>query len=205
MPPRPWENWREVMIIVKPETVVKWRKEGFRLYWRRKSKPPVERPQIDKEIRVLIRRMSSENSLWGAPRVRSVLRILGFEVAERTVAKYRIKNTKPPSQTWKAFLVNHARQIAAFDFFTAPTIKFRELYCFVILLHARRCVVHFNGAEHPTAEWTARQIIEAFPDNEAPRYLKRVRIEADCRQPLGIRHRAQSRRPLIQASGLPSQ
>jgi len=170
---RPRKNRLEGIINVKAETVVKLRKEGSRLYWRWKSKPPVGLPQIDKKIRVLIQRMSHENPLWGAPRIQSGLRPLGFEVAERTVANYRIKNARPPSQTWKAFLANHAKQIASVEFFTAPTIKFRNLYCFVTLLHARRRVVHFNGGGRPAGEWTARQIIEAFSDNEVPRYLSR--------------------------------
>jgi putative transposase len=150
---------------VKPETVVKWHKQGFRLYWRWKSKVPIGRPQIDREIRELIRRMSHENPLWGVPRIQAELRLLGFEVAERTVAKYRVRSKKPPSQTWKTFLANHANQIAAVDFFTVPTFKFRNLYCFVILLHARRRVIHFNVTEHPTAEWTAQQIDERVCHN----------------------------------------
>jgi putative transposase len=172
---RLWKSWREVLVIVKPETVVKWHRGGFRLYWRWKSKAPIGRPQIDKEIRELIRRMSRENPLWGVPRIQSELRLLGFEVAERTVAKYRMKNAKPPSQTWKTFLANHAKQIAAVDFFTVHTMSFRILYCFIILLHDRRKVVHFNVTAHPTAVWTAQQMIEAFPDNDAPKYLVRDR------------------------------
>jgi putative transposase len=172
---RLWEDWREVLIIVKPNTVVKWHREGFRIYWKWKSRAPVGRPRIDKDIRDLIRRMSHENPLWGTPRLQAELRLLGFEIAERTVAKYRVRSKKPPSQTWKTFLANHAKQIAAVDFLTVPTIKFRNLYCFVILLHDRRQVVHFNVTAHPTAEWTAQQIIEAFPDNEAPKYLLRDR------------------------------
>jgi putative transposase len=131
----------------------------------------IGRPPIDKEIRDLIRRISRENPLWGAPRIQSELHLLGFNVTERTVAKYRIKHDKPPSQTWRTFLTNHANQIAAVDFFTIPTINFRNLYCFVILLHDRRKVAHFNVTGHPTAEWTAQQIIDAFPDEEAPKYL----------------------------------
>src|SRR5215510_12715965 len=104
-----WKDWRDALIIVKPETVLKWHREGFRLDWRWKSKAPIGRPKIDLEIRELIRRMSRENPLWGAPRIQSELRLLGFEVAERTVAKYRIKHVKPPSQTWKTFLANHAK------------------------------------------------------------------------------------------------
>ena len=164
-----------MLIIVKPETVIKWHREGFRLYWRWKSKAPIGRPQVDKEIRELIRRISRENPLWGVPRIQSELRLLGFNVTEKTVAKYRVRRSVPPSQTWKTFLANHANQIASVDFFTIPTINFRLLYCFIILLHDRRKVVHFNVTQHPTAEWTAQQIIEAFPDDTTPRYLLRDR------------------------------
>jgi putative transposase len=112
-----WKNWREVLIIVKPETVVKWHKQGFRLYGHWKSKARrIGRPQIDKEVRDLIRRMSRENPLWGVPRLQSELRLLGFDLAESTVAKYRVRSKKPPSQTWKTFLDNHRAQIASIDF-----------------------------------------------------------------------------------------
>jgi len=172
---RLWKDWRDALIIVKPDTVIKWHREGFRLYWRWKSKAPIGRPPLDKEIRELIRRISRENPLWGAPRIQSELRLLGFDVTEKTVAKYRVKHAKPPSQTWKTFLANHANQIAAVDFFTIPTINFRVLYCFIVLLHSRRKIVHFNVTANPTAEWTAQQIIEAFPEDTAPRYLLRDR------------------------------
>ena len=172
---RLWKDWRDALIIIKPDTVIKWHREGFRLYWRWKSKTPIGRPPIDKEIRELIRRISRENPLWGVPRIQSELRLLGLNVTEKTVAKYRVKRAKPPSQTWKTFLANHVNQIAAIDFFTIPTINFRVLYCFIVLLHGRRKIVHFNVTEHPTAEWTAQQIIEAFPDDTAPRYLLRDR------------------------------
>jgi putative transposase len=172
---RLWKDWREGLIIVKPETVIKWHREGFRLYWRWKSSAPIGRPPIDKEIRELIRRISRENPLWGAPRIQSEMRLLGFNVTEKTVAKYRVKRAKPPSQTWKTFLANHANQIAAVDFFTIPTINFRVLYCFIVLLHGRRKIVHFNVTTNPTAQWAAQQIIEAFPDDTSPRYLLRDR------------------------------
>jgi putative transposase len=104
-----WKNWREVLITVKPETVIKWHRLGFRLYWRWKSKAPVGRPKIDKEIRELIKRISLENPLWGTPRIQSELRLLGFDLAESTVAKYRVRGNASPSQTWKTFLANHAK------------------------------------------------------------------------------------------------
>ncbi len=172
---RLWKDWRDALIIVKPDTVIKWHREGFRLYWRWKSKAPIGRPTIDKEIRESIRRISSENPLWGAPRIQAELRLLGLDVTEKTVAKYRVKHAKPPSQTWKTFLANHANQIAAVDFFTIPTINFRVLFCFIVLLHGRRKIVHFNVTTNPTAQWAAQQIIEAFPDDTSPRYLLRDR------------------------------
>jgi putative transposase len=170
-----WKNWRNVLIIVKPETVIKWHRQGFRIYWKWKSKAPVGRPRIDKDIRDLIRRMSHENPLWGTLRLQAELRLLGYDLAESTVAKYRVRGSASPSQTWKTFLANHAKQIAAVDFFTVPTITFRNLYCFFVLLHDRRQVIHFNVTAHPTAVWTAQQIVEAFPEDTAPRYLLRDR------------------------------
>jgi putative transposase len=171
-----WRDWRSALLIVKPETVINWHRQGFRLYWRWKSKAGRPgRPRIDAEIRELIRRISRENPLWGTPRIKAELHLLGFEVAESTVAKYRIKTLKPSSQTWKTFLSNHAGEIIGIDFFTVPTATFRNLYCFIILLHERRQVVHFNITEHPTAAWTAQQMIEAFPEDSAPRFLLRDR------------------------------
>src|SRR5262245_61990678 len=130
-----WKNWREVLIIVKPETVIKWHRQGFKFYWRWKSKAPVGGPKIDKEIRELCGQVSRQIPLWGVLRVQAELRLVGFDLAESTVAKYRVRGGKSPSQTWKAFLANHAKQIAAIDFFTVPTLTFRNLYCFIILLH----------------------------------------------------------------------
>jgi putative transposase len=175
VPSRLWKDWGDALIIIKPDTVIKWHREGFRLYWRWKSKAPIGRPPIDKEIRELIRRISRENPLWGSPRIQTELRLLGFNVPEKTVAKYRVKRAKIPSQTWKTFLDNHANQIAAIDFFTIPTINFRVLYCFIVLLHDRRKIVHFNVTVNPTAQWTAQQVVEAFPDDTSPRYLLRDR------------------------------
>ena len=171
---RIWNDWQKALIIVKPETVIKWHRQGFTLYWRWKSRArQTGRPKLDKEIRDLIRRISDENPLWGVPRIQSELRLLGYEVAESTVAKYRVRNSKPPSQTWKNFLKNHVKEINSIDFFTVPTITFRILFCFVVLRHDRRQVVHFNVTAHPTAFWTGQQMIQAFPEDTAPRYLLR--------------------------------
>jgi transposase InsO family protein len=169
---RLWPNWRSALAIVQPETVIKWHRQGFRLYWRwkyRAGKPGG--PSIERELRDLIRRMSRENPLWGAPRILSELLLLGYQAAERPVAKYMVRPRKPPSQTWRTFLTNHVPDIAACDFFTVPTVTFRVLYVFIVLRHDRRRVVHFNVTEDPYAEWAAQQIIESFPFEEAPRFL----------------------------------
>ena len=171
-----WAGWRSALVLVQPDTVVGWHRQGFKLYWRWKSRK-TGRPQIDPEMRSLIRRMSMENPLWGTPRVQAELRLLGFDVAESTVAKYMVKRRPgPPSQSWRSFLKNHRDCTAACDFFVVPTITFRLLFCFVILGHGRRRILHFNVTEHPSARWTAQQMVEAFPaDGTEPRYLLRDR------------------------------
>jgi transposase InsO family protein len=171
-----WPNWRSALTIFQPDTVIKWHKQGFKLYWRWMSKPRKGgRPPIDQEIRDLIRRMSHDNPSWGALRMLSELQLLGYTVSEATVAKYIPKTRKPPSQTWRTFLANHVPDIAAIDFFTVPTLTFGVLYGFLVLRHEQRHVVHFNVTQHPTAQWTAQQIVDAFPFDEAPRYLLRDR------------------------------
>ncbi len=179
---RLWRGWRSSLIVVQPETVLRWHREGFRLYWRWKSRSRRGRPKLEAEIRALIRRMSRDNPTWGRRRIRSELHLLGYEVAELTVAKYMVRGRKPPSQGWRVFLKNHACEIAAIDFFTVVTVNFRILICFLVLRHHRRTVVHFNVTNHPTARWTAQQIVEAFPYDTAPRYLlrDRDRIYGSC-------------------------
>src|SRR6266481_3247115 len=167
----------QVLTIIRPETLVRWHRAGFRRYWRWKSQRRGGRPQIDAELRALIRRMSIENPLWGAPRVHGELLKLGFAVAQSSVAKYMVKRRGPPSQEWRTFLRSHAPSIAAMDLFVVPTIGFKLLYAFVIVRLDRRDLVWINVTAHPTAEWVARQITEAFPWNEAPRYMIRDR---DC-------------------------
>ena len=165
-----------MLVIVQPATVIRWHQQGFRLYWRWKSRAKtVGRPKIEAELRILIRRMCGENPTWGAPRIHSELRLLGYDVSETTVDKYMIRSPKPPSQTWRTFLKNHMPDTVGVDFFTMPTATFRVLYAFIVLCHHRRRVVHFNVTEHPTAQWTAQQIVEAFPENDAPRFLIRDR------------------------------
>src|SRR2546429_9256144 len=161
--------------IIRPETLVRWHRAGFRRYWRWKSRPLGGRPQIDADLRALIRRMSAENPLWGAPRIHGELLKLGFEVVQSSVAKYMVKRCGPPSQGWCTFLCNHAPDIAAMDPFVVPTIGFDLLHVLVLVRLARRGLVWINVTTHPTAEWIARQITEAFPWNEAPRYLIRDR------------------------------
>ena len=170
-----WASWRSSLMIVQPDTVVRWHQQGFRLYWRWKSRGKPGRPKIDPEIRRLIRRMCRENSTWGAPRIHSELALLGYVVAETTVAEYMIRHRKPPSQTWRTFLENHIGDIAAIDFFVVPTVRFQLLYCFIVLRHDRRRIVHFNVTAHPTARWTGQQIVNAFPYDEAPRFMIRDR------------------------------
>jgi transposase InsO family protein len=155
--------------------VIAWHKAGFRAYWRWKSRPIGGRPRIDAETRELIRRLWRENPTWGSPHIMAELAKLGVRVSESTVRKYKPRIRKPPSQTWKTFLKNHAHDIAATDFFVVPTITFRLLYVFVIMNHDRRLVVHFNISESPSAQWTGQQMIEAFPYETARKYLLRDR------------------------------
>ncbi len=149
--------------IINPQTIVRWHRQGFRAYWRWKSFNQGGRPRIDKDLRKLIREMSLANPLWGAPRIHGEVLKLGFEISQTTVANYMIKGRRPPSQSWKTFLRNHAEGIASIDFLVIPTVGFGLLYCLVILHHGTRRLVHFAATSNPTAEWIARQITEAFP------------------------------------------
>ncbi len=171
-------RWRSSLVIVQPKTVVGWHRKGWRLYWKWKSRSKRKgRPLISAETRELIRRMSRENPLWGAPRIHGELVKLGIEVGETTVARYMIRCTKPPSQTWRTFIKNHISEIVAIDFFTVPTVTFRTLYVFVILSLDRRRIAHFNVTDSPTAEWTSLQLTQAFPFDTTPRLLIRDRDE----------------------------
>ena len=164
-----------VLVIIRPETLVRWHRAGFRRYWRWKSCRRGGRPQIETELRALIRQMSTENLLWGAPRIHGELLKLGFSVAQSSVAKYMVKRRGPPSQEWRTFLRNHAPDIAAMDLFVVPTIGFKLLYGFVIIRLDRRDLVWIGVTTNPTAEWVARQITESFPWDGAPRYMIRDR------------------------------
>jgi putative transposase len=173
---RVWASWWSSLVIVQPATVLAWHRRGFQLYWRWKSRAPsVGRPRLDPELRHLIRRMARENPTWGRRRIRAELALLGYEVAELTVAKYMHRTSPRPSPTWRTFLTAHARELVAIDFFVVPTVTFHLLFVFVVLRHHRRELLHLNVTDHPTAVWTARQLVEAFPDDTAPTYLLRDR------------------------------
>ncbi len=159
--------------MVRPETVIGWHRRGFRAFWARKSRKGQQgRPQLWRETRELIRQMAHDNPTWGAPRIHGELLKLGIELSPTTVAKY-MKRTGPPSQSWKTFLENHAKEIVSVDFFTVPTITCRVLYVFLMVHNASRRIVHFNVTDHPTMDWAAQQLVEAFPWDSAPKYLLR--------------------------------
>ena len=168
---RSWRGWRSAVHIVKPETVIAWHRRGFRLFWTWKSRHRTGRPAVPHDVRDLIRELSTANPLWGAPRIHGELQKLGISVSQSTVAKYMRQHPRPPSQTWRTFLSNHANQIMAADLFVVPTVTFRLLFVLVILEHARRRIVHMAVTEHPTAAWTAQQLRNAFPENDAATYL----------------------------------
>jgi transposase InsO family protein len=168
-----WPSLLGLARVVQPDTIVRWHRAGFRAYWRRKSRGRAGRPRIERELRDLIRRMCKENPLWGAPRIHGELLKLGFEIAESTVSTYMIRRRRPPSQNWRTFLRNHADAIAAIDLCVVPTVTFEVLFAFVVLGHGRRQLLWFAVTRHPTAEWVAQQMVEAFPWNVAPAYLVR--------------------------------
>jgi len=173
---RSWERWKETLVIVKPETVLRWHRKRLASYWARLSgQNGPGRPGKDRVIRDLIRKMAKSNPLWGAPRLHGELLKLGIDISERTVSRWMPRKTKPPSQNWRAFLDNHIGELVSIDFLTVPTATFRVLFVLIVLAHDRRRIVHFNVTEHPTAAWTAQQMVEAFCDRESPRYLIRDR------------------------------
>jgi putative transposase len=170
-----WPQWKAAVLIVQPETVVRWHRAGFKLYWRwisRRRARPGRRP-TSKEQRELIFRMAAENPTWGAPRIHGELQMLGFDISERTVLRWMRKAPRrpEPAKRWAAFLSNHREVIAAMDFFTVPTFAFGVLYCFFVIAHDRRRILHFNATKHPTSAWVSQQLRDAFPFDRAPRYL----------------------------------
>src|SRR5664280_55235 len=164
----------DALKIVRPETVIRWHRAGFRAYWRWKSRPRGGRPKTPLEVRQLIRKMSLANSLWGAPRIHGELLKLGIDVGQTTVAKYMAGGRRPPSQGWKTFLHNHADGIVD-GLFVVPTISFRLLYGLLILQHDRRQILWLGVTAHPTAEWIANQLGEACGWERTPRFLIRDR------------------------------
>jgi hypothetical protein len=173
---RLWSGWQEVLVFVQPRTVIAWQQQRFRDHWRRVSEQGTPgRPPMAKEIRTLIQDMWQANPTWGSPRIVGELRKLGIDVAKSTVEKYRVRRCQPPAPTWKTFLNNHVKDLVSLDFFVVPTVTCQVLFVIVILAHHRRRVVHFNVTAHPTAEWTTQQVVDAFPWDEAPRYLLRDR------------------------------
>jgi transposase InsO family protein len=172
---RLWPGWRKALVLVQPDTVIRWHRTGFKLYWKWISREHaiVGRKPTCKELRKLIFRLVAENRTWGAPRIHGELRMLGFDISERTVLRWMRKaprDTKP-AKRWAAFLSNHREAIAAMDFFTVPTVAFGVLYCFFVIAHDRRRILHCSVTRHPTTAWVAQQLREAFPYDTAPKYL----------------------------------
>lgn len=171
-----WSRWAKALVIVQPQTVVRWHQAGFRLFWRWRSRHRLGRTPKDRELIDLIRRMWQSNPTWGSPRIRAELAKLGLRVSAATIRKYRPKGERgPPSQSWRSFLANHTPQLIAVDFFTVPTVTFRVLFVFVVLAHDRRKVLHFAVTEAPSAAWAGQQIVNAFPFETPPKYLLRDR------------------------------
>jgi putative transposase len=174
---RGFEAWRHCLLIVKPESVLRWHARGWRTYWRWKSRARIPgRRRIPLELRALIRRMAQENPLWGQVRIMAEVLKLGYVVSPRTVKKYmRRPWNGQPSPGWKVFLKEHARDIWACDFLCVRTLSFQTLYVFFVIGHARREIVHVRATPHPTAQWTAQQLVNACYDRQTPRYLLRDR------------------------------
>jgi len=193
-------DWRQHLSIVQPDTVIRWHRAGWRLYWRWRSNPGRGRPKVSAEVRNLIHCLSREDRLWGAPRIHGELQKLGYDICESTIAKYMVRRSSPPSQTWRTFIRNHMSDLAAIDFFTVHTAGFKTLYVFLILSLHRRRVIHFNVTSNPTADWTSLQLIQAFPFDLSPRYLIRDRDSiydqqvVDTLNMLGIKQVVISRR-----------
>jgi len=173
---RRWEAWRYALAIIQPATVIRWHREGSKRLWTRRSRAGRGgRPALGRELVELIRKMSRSNVTWGAPRIRNKLAKLGIEVAVSTVARYMVRQRKPSSPSWRAFLDNYVKDLVAIDFFAVPTATFGVLFGFLVLAHDRRRALHFNVTANPSAEWTARQVAQAFSEETGPRYLVRAR------------------------------
>lgn len=171
-----WTGWKDALIFVKPDTVIRWQRKRLREHWRRLScSGEPGRPPVPDEVKELIRTMSSMDPTWGSPRIVGELAKLGITVTKSTVDKYRVRARKPPSPTWRAFLKNHAKEIVSIDFIVVPTVRFQILYVFLFLSIERRKIIHFGVTQNPTAAWAAQQVVEAFPWDTSPKYLLRDR------------------------------
>ena len=169
-------SWKETLLIIKPETVIRWHRQGFRLYWRWKSRSALGRPRIPQAQIDLIKQMSHDNPLWGAPRIHGEMLKLGFDISEATVQRYMPrKPQRTTRQRWKTFLKNHSAGIISLDFFVVPPITFKLLHVLVFLSHDRRKIIHFNVTDHPTSEWATQQLRNAFSDEEPLKFLIRDR------------------------------
>ena len=170
-----WSGWRQVLILVQPETVVRWHQAGFKLYWTWLSRHRIRagRKCISVELRELIFGMVAENPTWGAPRIHGELTMLGFDISERTVLRWMRKAPRSPetSKRWATFLNNHREAIAAMDFFTVPTLTFGVLHCLFVIAHDRQRILHWNVTRHPNSSWVTRQLREAFPYDSVPEIL----------------------------------
>jgi len=172
---RLWHGWKQALLLVQPDTVVRWYRAGFKAYWTWLSRHRVclGRKRISLKLRQPIFRMVVENPTWAAPRIHGELTMLGFDVSERTVLHWmwRAPRSPEPEKRWVAFLSNHREAVAAMDFFTVPTLTFGVLYCFFVIAHDRRCVLHCNVTRHPSSAWVVQQLRETFPCNSSPQYL----------------------------------
>src|SRR5216683_2687201 len=173
-------DWRRHLLFVRPETVVRWHRRGWRCYWRWRSRTRLGRPRrtrlgrprLSKEVRSLIARIAGENPLWGTKRIRGELLKLGLVVSARSIRRYRRPRTaRPPSQAWRTFLRNELAGIWAADLFVVQTLTFKTLYVFFFIRHQRRRLVHFNVTAHPSAAWIWQQLLNATPEGSQPRYL----------------------------------
>jgi putative transposase len=166
-------TWKQALFIVQPETLLRWHRELFRLYWKRKSKAPAHKPKVASETIALIRQMATENRLWGAERIRGELLKLGLHVCKRTIQKYMrgVRRHQPRGQKWSTFLRNHAAQIWACDFLQVTDLFFRPLFAFFLIELKSRKVIHVGVTRSPTDAWVAQQLREATPYGQAPKYL----------------------------------